>query len=99
MSEHLVETRLDPRRDRPLEPHRLFVRLRPAEADDRGQEPLEQRVPAEDAVGRRPPGGRQVEIATLGVGDQAIRHEPPEHLAGGLGRDPHVASDLGGGDA
>ena len=42
------------------------------------------------------PGRRQVEVATLGVGDQPVRHEPAEHLAGGLGGDPHVARDLGG---
>ncbi len=94
--EHLVEAGLDPRRDGALEAHRLVVRFGPAEADDRGQQPLEQRVPAEDAVGGGPAGGRQVEVATLGVGDQPVRHEPAEHLAGGLGRDAEVAGDLGG---
>ena len=56
MAEHLVEAGLDPRRDGALEPHRLLVRLGPAEADDGGQQPLEQRVAAEDRVGGGPAG-------------------------------------------
>jgi hypothetical protein len=39
-----------------------------------------------------------MEVATLGVGDQAIGQEPTEHLAGRLGRHAQVAGDLGGGD-
>ena len=39
------------------------------------------------AVRGRPPGRRQVELAALGVGDEAVGDEPPEHLAGGLGGD------------
>ena len=53
VAEHLVEARLDARRDRPLEAHRLLVRLGPAEPDDARQQPLEQGVAAEDRVGRR----------------------------------------------
>ena len=45
------------------------------------------------------PGGRQVQVAALGVGDEPVRHEPAEHLARGLGRDPDVARDLGRRDA
>jgi hypothetical protein len=39
-----------------------------------------------------------MQVATLRVGDQAIGEEPPEHLAGRLGRHAQVARDLGGGD-
>ena len=54
VAEQLVEPGLDPRRDRALEAHRLLVRFGPAEADDRRQQPLEQRVPPEDRRPRRP---------------------------------------------
>ena len=54
MTEHLVEPGLDPRRDGALESHRLVVRFGPAEPDDGGQQPLEQGVPSEDAVGGGP---------------------------------------------
>ena len=51
------------------------------------------------AVRGGPAGRRQVEVAALGVGDEAVRDEPAEHLAGGLGGDAEVAGDLGGRDA
>ena len=54
---------------------------------------------AEDPVGGGAPGGREVELAALGVGDEAVGDEPAEHLARGLGRDPQVARDLRGGHA
>ena len=43
------------------------------------------------------PAGGQVEVAALGVGDEPVRDESAEHLAGGLRGDPEVARDLGGG--
>ena len=49
----------------------------------------------EDPVGGGPAGRGQVQVAALGVGDQAVGDEPPEHLAGRLGGDPEVAGDLG----
>ena len=58
VAEHLVEAGLDPRRDRALEPGGLLIRLRPAEPDDRRQQPLEQRVAAEDRVGGGAAGRR-----------------------------------------
>ena len=99
MTEQLVEPGLDARRDGALETHRLVVRFGPAEPDDRGQQPLEERVTAEDAVRGRPTGRRQVQVAALGVGDETVGDEPPEHLAGGLRGHPEVARDLGGRDA
>ena len=71
VAEHLVEAGLDPGRDGALEAHRLVVRLGPAETDDRGQQPLEERVPPEDAVRGGPAGGRQVELAAVGDGRRA----------------------------
>ena len=41
---------------------------------------------------------RQAQIAALGVLDEAVGDQPPEHLARGLGRDPKVTGDLGGRD-
>ena len=81
VTEHLVEARLDARRDGALEAHRLLVRFGPAEPDDRGQQPLEEGVAAEDRVGDRPTGRGQVEVAALGVDDEAVRRR-----AGGTSR-------------
>ena len=50
MAQHLVEPRLDTRRDRALEPRRLFVRLRPAQTHDGAQQPFAQRMAPKDAV-------------------------------------------------
>ena len=41
MAEHLIQAGFHAKRDRPLEAGRLLVRLRPAQTDDRRQEPLE----------------------------------------------------------
>jgi hypothetical protein len=90
MPEHLVEPRLDPRRDGALQPHGLLVRLGPAKADDAGQEPFEQGMPAEDGIGRRPAGTRQAQIPTVRVIDEAVGGEPAEHLRGRLGRHAEV---------
>jgi len=89
----LLEPGLDAGRDRALETHRLVVRFGPAKTDHRGQQPLQQRVTAEDAVGGGPTGRREMEVAPLGMGDETIGYQPAEHLAGGLGRDPEVAGD------
>ena len=86
MAEHLVEPGLDARRDRALEARRLLVRFGPAEADDRGQQPLQQRVAAEDAVGGRPARVGQDELASAGpadLGDETVRRP-----AGGTSRSP-----------
>ena len=96
--EHLVEARLHPRRDRALEAHRLVVRLGPAEADDLRQQPFEQGMPAEDAVRRGSAGRGQVQLATPGLGDEAVGDEPAEHLAGGLRGHAEVPRDLRGRD-
>ena len=98
VTEHLVEAGLDAGRDRTLETHRLVVGFGPAEPDDRGQQPLEQGVTPEDPVGGRSAGRGQAQVAALGVLDEAVGDQPPEHLARGLGRDPKVAGDLGGRD-
>ena len=95
VAEHLVEARLDPWRDRALEACRLLVRLGPAEADDRGQQPFEQRVAAEDRVSGGSAGPGQDQLATVRLVDEAVRAEPAEHLARGLGRDAHPARHLG----
>ena len=94
MAQHLVEPRFDARRDRALETHRLVVRFGPAETDDRGQQPLEERVAPEDAVGGGATSGAQPEVAALGVVDQSVGDESAEHLARCLGRDAEVAGDL-----
>ena len=98
MTEHLIEASLDARRDRALETHRLVIGFGPAEPDDSGQQPLQQRVPPEDPVGGRSTGRREAQIATFRVLHEAIGDQPPEHLAGGLGGDPEVTGDLGGRD-
>ena len=95
MAQHLVEAGLDPRRDRALEPGRLLVGLRPAEPHDRAEQPLDERVAPEDRVGGRPARAGQDELPAVGLVDEAVRAEPPEHLAGGLGRDAHPTGDLG----
>ena len=43
--QEVVDGPLDTRRDRALEPHRLLVRLGPAEPDDACEQPLHERVP------------------------------------------------------
>ena len=53
---------------------------------------------AEDPVGGGPAGGRQVELAAFGLGDEPVGDEPAEHLAGRLGGDAEVAGDLRRGD-
>jgi hypothetical protein len=55
-------------------------------------------VAAEDRVGRRPAGGRENEVAAVGLADEAVGDEPAEHLARSLGRDAEVAAHLGGPD-
>ena len=50
--EQVVKLLLDARRDGCLQPLRFRVRLRPAEPDDLGEQPLAQGVAPEDAVGR-----------------------------------------------
>ncbi len=97
VAQQLVELGFDARRERALEPHRLDVALRPREADDRGQEPLEQRVAAEDRVRRRTTRRGQLEAPARRGLDEAVRREPAAHLAGGLGRHADVAAELGGG--
>ena len=56
VAEHLVQPRFDPRRDRALQVGGLLVRLRPAEADHRREQPFEQGVASEDPVGCRTSG-------------------------------------------
>ena len=98
MAEQLVELRLDARRDRALEPLASTSRLGPAEADDRGEQPLEQRVAAEDRVRRRPPGGR----SGRGRGPSAGSTRPSAASRRNISLaawvvTPSVAADLGGG--
>ncbi len=100
VAEHLVEPGLDAGRDRALEPGRLLVRLGPAEAHDRGQEPLEQRVASEDRVGRgaaRGRSGRDRGRRSRRLGDEPVGRQPPEHLARRLGGDAEMPADLRGG--
>ena len=47
----------------------------------------------EDAVRSGAPGGRELQVAPLRVGDEPIGDQPAEHLARCLGRDPEVARD------
>ena len=96
VAEHLVEARLDARRDGHLEPHRLLIGLGPAEPDDARQQPLEQGVAAEDRVGDGASGGRQPKLTPPVVLDEAVGRESPEHLAGRLGGHAKVAGDPGG---
>ena len=70
MAQHLVQPRLDPRRDRALQAGRLLVRFGPAQPDHRREQPFQKRVAAEDAVRRGPPGIGQDELAAAG-----LRHE------------------------
>jgi hypothetical protein len=53
-------------------------------------------VAAEDRVRGSPTGAGQHELAAIGLVDEPVGAEPPEHLARGLGRDAHAAGDLGG---
>ena len=53
----------------------------------------------EDAVRGGATGRGEMQVPALGMGDQAVRDEPPEHLTGSLGGHPEMARDLGGGDA
>ncbi len=99
VAEQLVEAGLDPGRDRALQAHGLLVRLRPAEADDARQQPLQERVAAKDRVRGSAAGRGQPELAVVGVVDESVRHEPAEHLAGRLGGYAEVARDLRGGRA
>ena len=91
----LVETGLDPRRDGALETSGLLVGLGPAQPDERGEQPLEQGVTTEDRIGGGASGRREMEIASLGLGDEAVGDESLEHLARGLGGDAKVTADLG----
>ena len=81
VAQQLVELRLDPRRQRALEAHRLDVALRPRQPHDRGQQPLEQRVAAEDRVGGGAAGGGQDEAAAGRRLQQPVRRR-----AGGTSR-------------
>ena len=94
VSQELVQAGLDPWRDRSLEALRLAIGLGPAETDDLGQEPLAERVAAEDRVGRRSSRGPELELAALGERHEAVARQPPEHLARGLGADAQAAGHL-----
>ena len=97
VAEQLVELGLDARRERALEAHRLDVALRPGQPHDGGEQPLEQRVAAEDRIGGRAPGGREHEPATRGRLEQPVGREAAAHLAGGLRGHADMAAELGGG--
>jgi hypothetical protein len=96
MAEHLVQPRLDTRADGALETGRLLVGFGPTETNDRGQQPLEQRVPAEDAVRCGPAGVGEDQLAAARLGDKAIRHEPSKHLRTCLRTDAEVPGDQRG---
>jgi len=84
MTEHVVEPGLDPGRDRALQAHRLVVRFGPAEADDRGQQPLEQRVPAEDAVRSGAPVAVVASASSGGAAGPGVVRDPAEPAEGEL---------------
>ena len=94
MAEHLVEAGLHARADRTLQARRLLVRFGPAQADDRREQPLQERMPAEDSVGRCPAGLRQDQVTAAGLGHEPVGDEAPEHLGARLGAHAHPAGDL-----
>src|SRR5205085_10324003 len=69
---------------------------RPAKADDGREEPLEERVAAKDRVRCCTAGVGEDQVAPVGLPNEAVGAETPEHLARCLGRDAEVTGDLGG---
>ena len=96
MAQHLVEPSLHPRADRTLEPGRLLVRLSPTQADDRSEQPFEQGMAPEDAVRGGPTRIGQDQFPAARLGDEPVRAESTEHLAGGLRAHPKMTANLRG---
>ena len=95
MAEHLIEARLKFGRDRRVQPPRLHISRRPRHADDTRQQPLQERVSAEDGIGGALARGGELPEPRMSAArrDQSIVGESAEHFRSRLLADLEVLGD------
>jgi hypothetical protein len=95
VADGLSDVGLEARRHRVLQPLGLLVHVVPRDADDVGQEALDQAVAAGDLLRLATPLLREGDRAVAGARDVAVALEPAEHLVHRRGRQLHGAREVG----
>jgi len=94
-TQELGQTIFHSRRERVLEPMRLFVGVRPVQAERVGEPPLEQPMPARHHLGDLPALAREHQLLATSDLHVAAAGHAMDRLGDGRGRDCHVLGQPG----